>query len=58
MCEYHPVVRKKQRVDWAEMTSAELGLGCYCLDVEYNQEAYTFDTTSKHNAPGRYVNHA
>ena len=60
ICEYEAVVRRKkdQEADWGEMTNAELGLGCYCLDVVYNQEAYTFDATSKHNARGRYINHA
>ena len=58
VCEYKGVVRKKEKEDWGESTNAELGLGCYCLDVVYKQEAYTFDATSKHNAPGRYINHA
>ena len=58
VCEYEAVVRQKERVDWYEITHEELGLGYYCLDVVYNQEAYTFDATSKHNAPGRHVNHA
>lgn len=58
VCEYEAIVRRKETVDWGEKTNAELGLGCYCLDVVYNQEAYTFDATSKHNAPGRYINHA
>ena len=30
----------------------------YCLDVVYNQEVYTIDVTSKHNAPERYINRA
>ena len=59
VCEYEAVVRKNdEEADWGEITNAELGLGCYCLDVTYNQEAYTFDATSKHNARGRYINHA
>ena len=58
VCEYKRVVRKKEKEDWGESTNAELGLGCYCLDVVYKQEAYTFDATSKHNAQGRYINHA
>ena len=57
VCEYQAVVRRKEKIDHAEMTNAELGLGCYCLNAIHNQEAYTFDATSKHNVPGRYINH-
>ena len=41
-----------------ELTNAEIGVGCYCLDVVYEHETCTFDAASKHNAPGRYINHA
>ena len=59
VCEYEAVVRRKDgEVDWGELTNAELGLGCYCLDAVYDQVKYTFDATSKHNGPGRYINHA
>ena len=59
VCEYEARVRKKRDgTDWDEVTNEELGLGCYCLDVVYEQQQYTFDATSVHNAPGRYINHA
>ena len=59
VCEYEARVRKKKDgMDWDEITNEELALGCYCLDVMYDQQEYTFDATSKHNAPGRYINHA
>ena len=56
--QYEAVVRKKEKIYWGEKTNAELGLGCYCLDVTYEGVAYKFNAVSKHNATGRYINHA
>ena len=58
VCEYPGVVRKKTSEDWGDQRNASLGLGCYCYDVTYSNEAYVIDATASINDPGRYINHA
>ena len=58
VCEYCGVVRKKLNDDWGDQRNASLGLGCYCYDITYKNEAYVIDATASINDPGRYINHA
>lgn len=58
VCEYCGVVRRKTSDDWGDQRNASLGLGCYCYDVMYENEAYVIDATASINDPGRYINHA
>jgi len=58
VCEYRGVVRKKTDNDWGDERNASLGLGCFCYDVTYKNEAYVIDATASINDPGRYINHA
>lgn len=59
VCEYRGVVRQRTSdKDWVDQRNASLGLGCYCLDVTFENEAYTIDATASINDPGRYINHA
>ena len=52
------MVRRKQGEDWGDQRNASLGLGCYCLDVTYENVEYVFDAATSINDPGRYINHA
>lgn len=58
VCEYRGVVRQKKGEDWGDQRNASLGLGCYCLDVTYDNVPYVFDAAASINDPGRYINHA
>jgi len=52
VCECRGVVRKKTSDDWGDQQNASLGLGCYCYDVMFNNEAYIIDATASINDPG------
>jgi len=58
VCEYQGVVKPKEESIKDEQEYGELGLGCYCLDVEYKGQIFTIDATDSINDPGRYINHA
>ena len=58
VCEYRGVLKPKEESLQDEKQYEELGLGCYCLDVEYEGSTYTIDATDTINDPGRYINHA
>ena len=58
VCEYRGVLKSKTESLQDEKHYEELGLGCYCLDVEYEGKIFTIDATDTINDPGRYINHA
>ena len=57
VCEYAATVKLKETSLEEQETYKSLGLGCFCLDAEYNGRMYTFDATATINDPGRYINH-
>ena len=57
VCEYAATVKLKETSLEEQETYKSLGLGCFCLDAEYNGKMYTFDATATINDPGRYINH-
>ena len=58
VCEYRGVLKSKTESLQDEKHYEELGLGCYCFDVEYEGKIFTIDATDTINDPGRYINHA
>jgi len=58
VCEYRGVRKSKAESIQDEQHYRDLGLGCYCLDVEHEGTTFTIDATDTINDPGRYINHA
>jgi len=58
VCEYRGVLKPKSESLQDEQEYRELGIGCYCLDVQYQGSTFTIDASDTINDPGRYINHA
>ena len=58
VCEYRGVLKSKSESLQDEQEYRELGIGCYCLDVQYQGSTFTIDAIDIINDPACYINHA